>query len=480
MIGKAWSNSSLTATLHYNQKSDSVLFYKNRLAGDNISDFRMQMEDLHKCYTGRSEKLIIHAVISPTPEEGINLSNADWTNIANSYLQGLELSDHQAIGFIHSDKEHKHLHLIINKVNEKSLKLYSDSFIGKKSQKVSDQIASKMNLTRAKQVMNERRRIDAIRQESVIQQQVTDEPETIGSKQKFRKLVNQVLKSKFRNEEEYFKELKNSGFIVHRYYNKETGELRGYGLEKDGTTIFSSDLGKEYSLTKLGFRSAYPANKTEKIQDTKREPLGLTNNNQIKVLQDFMQQNGLKIEKLKDSRIHYISLGSKYYIGFRNDNGGVMLYNPFEKTQYGPDGLTSIQKYKGETFVIVEEFFDYYQHLALHSESKYNYIVLNSGKNLPDLVNIISREVEKKVYLSLKDDLLGQVIIKLLQSNSHTKGVEIAEINFYKKEENQSSKLHSEHMNIDKNITCPTLKSDEALYLEQEEDVENLKPIKLR
>jgi len=442
MIGKAWSNSSLTATLHYNQKADSVLFYKNRLAGDDISDFRMQMEDLHKCYTGRSEKLIIHAVISPTPEEGINLSNADWTNIANSYLQGLELSDHQAIGFIHSDKEHKHLHLIINKVNEKSLKLYSDSFIGKKSQKISDQIASKMNLTRAKQVMNERRRIDVIRQESEIQQQVTDEPETIGSKQKFRKLVNQVLKSKFRNEEEYFKELENSGFIVHCYYNKETGELRGYGLEKDGTTIFSSDLGKEYSLTKLGFRSAYPANKTEKIQDTKREPFGLTNNNQIKVLQDFMQQNGLKIEKLKDSRIHYISLGSKYYIGFRNDNGGIMLYNPFEKTQYGPDGLTSIQKYKDEPFVIVEEFFDYYQHLGLHSESKYNYIVLNSGKNLPDLIDILSRETKKRVYLSLKDDLLGKIIIRLLQQDNRTKLFEIAKIDFYKRGKND---IHQEY-----------------------------------
>jgi hypothetical protein len=442
MIGKAWSNSSLTATLHYNQKADSVLFYKNRLAGDDISDFRMQMEDLHKCYTGRSEKLIIHAVISPAPEEGINLSTADWTNIANSYLQGLGLSDHQAIGFIHSDKEHKHLHLIINKVNEKSLTLYSDSFIGKKSQKVTDQIARKMNLTRAKQIMSERQRIDLFRQESEINIQVTKEPETIGSKQKFRKLVNQVLKAKFSNEEEYFKELENSGFIVHRYYNKETGELRGYGLEKDGTTIFSSDLGKEYSLTKLGFRSAYPAKKTEEIQGIKKGIWGLTNKNQIKILQDFLQQNGLKFENLKDNWVHYLSLGSRYYIGFRNDNGGIMLYNPFEKTQYGPDGLTCIQKYKNEPFVIVEEFFDYYQHLAFHSESKYNYIVLNSGKNLPDLIDILSREAEKRVYLSLKDDLLGPIIIRLLQEDNHTKLFEIVKIDFYKKERDDIRQEH--------------------------------------
>lgn len=481
MIGKAWSNTSLTATLHYNQKSDSVFFYKNKLAGDDLPDFRMQMEDLHKCYAGRSEKLIIHAVISPAPEEGINLSNADWTTIANSYLQGLGLSDHQAIGFIHSDKEHKHLHLIINKVNEKSLKLYSDSFIGKKSQKVTDQIASKMNLTRAKQIMSERRRIDLIRQESEINLPVKEELEIIGSKQKFKKLVDQVLKIKFRDEEEYFKELETSGFIVHRYYNKETAELRGYGLEKDGTTIFSSDLGKEYSLTKLGFRSTYQARKTKEAQGVNRGICGLTNNSQIKILQDFLQQNGLKIENLKDSRIHYISLGSKYYIGFRNDNGGIMLYNPFEKTQYGPDGLTCIQKQKNNPFVIVEEFFDYYQHVAKYRESEYNYIVLNSGKNLPDLIDILSKEAEKKVYLSLKDDLLGQIIIKLLQNNSCTKGGEIVEIDFHKKGKKLSSKLHSEHTNIDNNIdTIPAIKADEEHHLEQEEDVESLNSIKFR
>lgn len=84
-----------------------------------------------------------------------------------------------------------------------------------------------------------------------------------------------------------------------------------------------------------------------------------------------------------------------------------------------------------------------------------------------------------RIICTLKDDLLGQVIIKLLQSNSHTKGVEIAEIDFYKKGKNRSSKLHSEHMNIDNNSSF-AVKADEELYLEQEKDVESLKSIKIR
>lgn len=115
---------------------------------------------------------------------------------------------------------------------------------------------------------------------------------------------------------------------------------------------------------------------------------------------------------------------------------------PLKKTQYGPDGLTCIQKYKGEPFVIVEEFFDYYQHLAFHSESKYNYIVLNSGKNLPDLIDILSRETKKRVYLSLKDDLLGKIIIRLLQEDNRTKLFETTKIDFYKRDKDD---IHQEY-----------------------------------
>jgi hypothetical protein len=43
------------------------------LEGDEIRSFKWQMADLHKCYDGTGENLIIHAQLSPEIEEGKRL-----------------------------------------------------------------------------------------------------------------------------------------------------------------------------------------------------------------------------------------------------------------------------------------------------------------------------------------------------------------------------------------------------------------------
>ena len=70
MIGKAKSNKSLVATIEYNLKEKTELFFANKLTGTSIKDYQMQMQDLQKCYQGYAKQLTVHAILSPHISEG--------------------------------------------------------------------------------------------------------------------------------------------------------------------------------------------------------------------------------------------------------------------------------------------------------------------------------------------------------------------------------------------------------------------------
>src|ERR1017187_10118204 len=99
MIGKAKSNKSLQATISYNEKEKATLIYTNKLAGTSLADFRMQMEDLQKCYRGYGKQLTIHAILSPAIGDGKRLNTSEWKTIADKYLTNMNMQGLQTIGF---------------------------------------------------------------------------------------------------------------------------------------------------------------------------------------------------------------------------------------------------------------------------------------------------------------------------------------------------------------------------------------------
>lgn len=259
MIGRAKSNKSLIATINYNLKEKAELVFTNRLYGENINDYQLEMQLLQKCYSGKARQLTIHAILSPHITEGKNLTTEQWQTIAEKYLNEMSLKEHQAVGFVHSDKEHRHLHLIINKVRDPKLKLYHDAFIGKRSQHAADRIALQMNLIRAMEIRDQNILKKRKRKMSnkIIGHFIEPEHDEIitkplGSKQLFNQQLKKILaKTNVKSPEDYFRELQKSGFKLYLYHNKETKEFRGYGVEKNKTKMDASTIGKEFTLTNL-------------------------------------------------------------------------------------------------------------------------------------------------------------------------------------------------------------------------------------
>lgn len=156
MIGKGKSIAHTGASMSYgwNQEKDSEIVLKQYLYGDSpaeiTKEFKIIQDQNYHC-----KKNTLSFVISPTIEDGKRLEAKDLQKITKRFIQEMNLGERQAIAFVHQDKDHKHIHLYVNRIDFKGV-AYNDSFIGKRSQLAAEKVAESMQLTTVKQVQFEK------------------------------------------------------------------------------------------------------------------------------------------------------------------------------------------------------------------------------------------------------------------------------------------------------------------------------------
>jgi hypothetical protein len=156
MIGKGKSISHTQASMAYgwDQEKSAEIVLREYVHGDTPAEisreFKMLQEQNYHC-----QKNTLSFILSPTIEDGKKIQAKDLSDIARRFLQEMKLTERQAIAFVHQDKEHKHIHLYVNRIDFKGV-AYNDSFIGKRSQLAAEQVAKSMGLTKVKEVQLER------------------------------------------------------------------------------------------------------------------------------------------------------------------------------------------------------------------------------------------------------------------------------------------------------------------------------------
>lgn len=156
MIGKGKSISHTKASMSYgwNQEKDAEIVLKEFLHGDSpaeiTQEFKMLQDQNYYC-----SKNTLSFVISPTIDDGKKLDKSKLHYITKQFINEMKLGERQAIAFVHQDKDHKHIHLYVNRIDFKGV-AYNDSFIGKRSQLAAEKVAEYMGLTTVKQVQFEK------------------------------------------------------------------------------------------------------------------------------------------------------------------------------------------------------------------------------------------------------------------------------------------------------------------------------------
>ena len=239
MIGKAKSCIGGFSLFNYvfdDKKGIEIM--RNNLCGETPIELFQEMKILQNLNQKATNKLF-SMVLSPHVNDGENLTKKQLENITKEFLKDLEidLEKSQFIAFLHTEKRHRHIHILLNRVDENG-KLFQDHHIGKKAQWSAHRIAEKNGLISAKQI-----RINKIKASEVIN----------SNSKNLRKEIYQkhlkVMESKPMTMEKYLAEMlkKNIKFIP--TINKQ-GELQGFRVKdlKSQTEMKASEVHRNMGL----------------------------------------------------------------------------------------------------------------------------------------------------------------------------------------------------------------------------------------
>ncbi|WP_142784659.1 relaxase/mobilization nuclease domain-containing protein [Changchengzhania lutea] len=234
MIGKGKSISHTRASMSYgwNQEKDVEIVLKEFLHGDSpaeiTKEFKMLQDQNYHC-----TKNTLSFVISPTIEDGKRLEAKELQAITKRFMHEMKLGERQAIAFVHQDKDHKHIHLYVNRIDFKGV-AYNDSFIGKRSQLAAEKAAEHLGLTTVKQVQFEK------------------ELNLLEIRTEIKRRHDLTMKQfKPRSFDDYLKSMEANGVKVIPTINNQN-KLQGFRFEFDGHNLKGSEVNRNMSLGNIG------------------------------------------------------------------------------------------------------------------------------------------------------------------------------------------------------------------------------------
>ena len=215
----------------WNQEKDAEVVFSQHLAGENPE----QITEEFKIIQGQNARCTnntLSFVLSPTIEDGKKLSTKALKEITEKFLEEMKLKEHQAIGFVHRDQQHTHVHVYVNRIDFNG-KAYNDSFIGKRSQQAAERVAEKLGLTTVREVQLER--LEQVRN---IRQEIKKVHDKVMTEQRPKEL------------DRYIKLMKENNVKVVPSINK-SNQLQGFRFEYKGHSLKGSEVHRSMSGSRL-------------------------------------------------------------------------------------------------------------------------------------------------------------------------------------------------------------------------------------
>ena len=234
MIGKGKAITHARASIEYgwNQEKGAEIVHGQFVSGQNpkeiSGEFKMVQEQNTRC-----QKNTLSFILSPTIEDGKNLSKEQLKELTQRFMSEMKLQERQAIAFVHRDKQHTHVHLYVNRIGFDG-KAYNDSFIGKQSQYAAERVAKQMGLTTVREVQQEK-----LNELKNVRQQIREIHE---------KVMDQHRPRDF---DQYMERMKQSDVKVIPSINK-AGKLQGFRFEYNGHNLKGSEVHRSMSGGRLG------------------------------------------------------------------------------------------------------------------------------------------------------------------------------------------------------------------------------------
>ncbi|KAA6320063.1 hypothetical protein EZS27_030115 [termite gut metagenome] len=191
-------------------------------------------------------KPVCHISLDFSVQDKEKLSNAKMVQIAKEYMAKMGITDTQYIIGRHYDKEHPHIHIVINRIDNNG-KTITDKNDRYRSEKICKELTEKHGLYFA----NGKENVKVHR---------LKEPDKTKYEIYY---ALQLAVPKCKNWKELTNALQKNDITTHFKYKGATNEVQGVRFEKNGYSFNGSKIDRQFSFSKID----YQLQQNERVQD---------------------------------------------------------------------------------------------------------------------------------------------------------------------------------------------------------------------
>jgi hypothetical protein len=182
-------------------------------------------------------KTVGHISLDFSAQDKDKLTNVKMVQIAKEYLAKMGITNTQYIIGRHFDKEHPHIHIIFNRVNNEG-KTISDKNDRYRSEKICKELTEKHSLYFAQGKENVK--IYRLKEPDKTKYEIYD--------------ALKAAVPRCRNWNELKKEFQKQGITIEFKYKGNTDEVQGVMFEKNGYKFNGSKIDRQFSYSKIDFQ----------------------------------------------------------------------------------------------------------------------------------------------------------------------------------------------------------------------------------
>ena len=202
---------------------------RSSLPNDIAHDFNLQAS-----MRPNVQKTVCHTILSFSAHDSERLTDATMVKIANEYLHKMGYGDTQSLIVRHSDRQHPHLHICINRIgnNGKTISDHNEKY---RSTKICRELTERYGLTlgKGKKSVNRHR----LRGEDKLRYEIFDG-------------IKAVL-PKSNNWKDFVAGLDKQGIATRFKTKGNTDVVQGIIFEKDGCSFSGSKIDRSCSFSRL-------------------------------------------------------------------------------------------------------------------------------------------------------------------------------------------------------------------------------------
>ena len=246
MIAKTIKGRGFRGVLEYNLRPEKGYLLDSNMASDNARGLAREFGEIRRLRESLNRS-VCHVSIALAPGE--SLSDNQWRDVASAYLEHMGFANNQYVAVRHTDKDHQHIHLVINRIGLDG-SVTSDSNDYRRQEQIMRRLEQRYELQRATPSREAERKAPS---RGELEHALRTGEASV--RMRLQELVSKTVQH-VKTLSTFTRALASQGVDV-RLNQAKTGRISGISFALDGVCMKGGDLGKAFTWNSLQRQGLY-------------------------------------------------------------------------------------------------------------------------------------------------------------------------------------------------------------------------------